>query len=76
MDEIITRERNGELDTVSDFKDRMTELTQRLSPEAREIVKMVLVDEHNKQFIENRELSEGFAIKALSLAKKSEESEA
>jgi hypothetical protein len=59
---------------MSAFQDRMRKLGSELSPEAREIVKKVLIDEHRHRFNNHKELPEEFAIAALQAAKKKESS--
>ena len=59
---------------MSDFQDRMKKLATTLSPEAKEIVKKVLNDEHRNRFSDRRELPEDYATAALQAAKRKESS--
>jgi len=55
---------------MSKFQENMIKSANKLSPEAKEIVKQVLNAEHKRRFSENRsDLAENFATAALQSAK-------
>jgi len=59
---------------VSGFQDRMKKIASDLSPEAKEIVKKVLTDEHRNRFGDRSNLPEEYATAALQAAKRKESS--
>jgi hypothetical protein len=59
---------------MSAFQDRMKKLATDLSPEAREMVKKVLTDEHRHRFSDRSNLPEEYATAALQAAKRKESS--
>jgi hypothetical protein len=63
---------NARVDTMSAFENKMKKLKNELSPEAREIVMKVTIDEHRHRFSDRHLLPEEYATAALQAAKRKE----
>jgi hypothetical protein len=74
VDAVEWPRRNERMVAMSSFQDRMKKLASELSPEAREIVKKVLTDEHRHRFGDRSNLPEEYATAALQAAKRKETS--
>ena len=54
---------------MSAFEDRMKKIAETMSPEAKFVVRQVLISEHKFRFARREELPETFATWALRTAK-------
>jgi hypothetical protein len=73
VDGAVRGRRDAGVASLSAFEDRMQEIADAMSPEAKKVVKQVLASEHKLRFGGRDDLPENFASWALKEAKSREE---